>query len=169
MNSPKRKRGGPRRPCVLGTCLPAVPECVDCVRRSKGRRASLKSRDKDPERHRRLQREWRHTEKGRNYGRQFRGVKDAQHMAPKLKAYQFNLCAICLSSAPTCLDHDHSTGLARGLLCTPCNTGLGMFRDNPVFMQLAAAYIVETPAQRVKETVWESSKMRSPLWLGFLA
>lgn len=43
------------------------------------------------------------------------------------------LCPICrrpLTSVRAVIDHDHATGLIRGMLCSDCNTGLGMFADN---------------------------------------
>lgn len=51
-------------------------------------------------------------------------------------------CDICLIS-PTHLevDHDHATGLIRGLLCGPCNTGLGMLRDSVINLQRAIEYL----------------------------
>lgn len=39
------------------------------------------------------------------------------------------------------LDHDHTTGKLRGLLCAPCNLGLGMFQDNDVFLRRAREYL----------------------------
>lgn len=39
------------------------------------------------------------------------------------------------------VDHDHTSGAVRDLLCTRCNQGLGFFRDNPALLRAAADYI----------------------------
>jgi len=44
---------------------------------------------------------------------------------------QENRCKICGKFEQTLyVDHCHETGKIRGLLCSNCNTGLGMFKDN---------------------------------------
>jgi len=40
-----------------------------------------------------------------------------------------------------CVDHDAETGKVRGLLCPPCNQGLGLFKDSEAALMNAAAYI----------------------------
>ena len=54
-------------------------------------------------------------------------------------------CAICKSSARLVIDHCHDTLAFRGLLCNECNVGLGLFRDDPVRMRKAIAYLENNP------------------------
>lgn len=46
-------------------------------------------------------------------------------------------------STTLAVDHCHKTGKIRKLLCYKCNTGLGLFKDNPSLLRRAAAYIKE--------------------------
>lgn len=41
------------------------------------------------------------------------------------------------------IDHNHVTGKVRGLLCDPCNKGLGHFKDDPELIQKAIEYLKE--------------------------
>lgn len=56
---------------------------------------------------------------------------------------QNGLCAICSKTQKPrlCVDHNHSTGVVRGLLCVKCNAGLGIFRDDPALMLRAIEYL----------------------------
>lgn len=68
---------------------------------------------------------------------------------------QGGCCAICERRMPSRhprlpVDHDHVSGLLRGLLCTRCNHQLlGMFGDKPALYQGAAAYLLDSPAKYV--------------------
>lgn len=42
-----------------------------------------------------------------------------------------------------CVDHCHTTGKVRGLLCHNCNSGLGLFKDNIEFLKSAILYLQE--------------------------
>ena len=60
----------------------------------------------------------------------------------RMLAEQGGACAICRAEFPRLLiDHCHASGKVRGLLCNNCNTGIGMFSDDPQLMQAAAQYV----------------------------
>lgn len=55
-------------------------------------------------------------------------------------------CAICRTTDPGVkgvfhVDHCHDTGAVRGLLCSPCNTGLGHFKDDVERLVRAVNYV----------------------------
>ena len=55
---------------------------------------------------------------------------------------QSGRCAICSKiSRVLVVDHDHVTGQARGLLCSHCNIGLGMFKENAAALSAAVEYL----------------------------
>jgi hypothetical protein len=60
---------------------------------------------------------------------------------------QDGACLICGTDTPMghhkrfVVDHNHSSGEVRGLLCSKCNSGLGCFSDNPHTLLKAAQYL----------------------------
>lgn len=58
---------------------------------------------------------------------------------------QPNVCAICGGKPKELMglhvDHCHTLGHDRGLLCMNCNVGLGFFGDNPARLREAAQYL----------------------------
>ncbi len=64
----------------------------------------------------------------------------------RLLVQQDHKCAICgrhesSLSRRLAVDHCHINGHVRGLLCGPCNTGLGSFRDSETFLTNAINYL----------------------------
>lgn len=61
-------------------------------------------------------------------------------------AAQGGVCALC-SKPPSArrkfaVDHCHTTGKVRGLLCFACNVALGKFNEDPVLMLKAVGYVM---------------------------
>ena len=52
-------------------------------------------------------------------------------------------CKICKKEGKLHIDHDHATGMVRGLLCPKCNKALGLFGENLETLQSAHVYMIE--------------------------
>ena len=101
-----------------------------------------------------LQREWRqrHPRKARNNDLKKKyGITLEQY--EQMLADQGGVCAICGNPEPVwdkkvnrlralSVDHCHTTGKVRGLLCTGCNQGLGNFKENPDRLAKAISYLL---------------------------
>ena len=71
------------------------------------------------------------------------GISETQYQSMLLS--QGGVCAIC-GNPPNgkhlCVDHDHTTGQIRGLLCDRCNFGIGYLMDDLDIIASAASYLV---------------------------
>lgn len=88
----------------------------------------------------------RNKEKWRGYDLKFQyGITLAEMRA--IQATQGNKCATCAVPFGTewankpHVDHDHTTGKVRGLLCSPCNMALGQMNENPAALRAMADYV----------------------------
>ena len=73
------------------------------------------------------------------------------HEYDNLLHKQKGVCAICKGKCISktqkgvqkslAADHDHVTGVTRGLLCSKCNTAIGLLDDNPALIASALAYL----------------------------
>lgn len=72
---------------------------------------------------------------------------------------QGGCCAICGTNRSEragepinfSVDHCHTTGAIRGLLCNMCNRGLGFFGDNLEGIKKAVAYLEKAKGIKVGE------------------
>jgi hypothetical protein len=96
-----------------------------------------------------LRRVWAHRRKDlvRARNRKYSlGITFSSDDEKNLLAQQNYSCAICQGKAKRGsfdLDHCHTTGKVRGLLCNKCNKGLGFFNDNIELFVRAIKYLEE--------------------------
>ncbi len=102
--------------------------------------------------------------KSTEYVRKWRAENPQRALALKLKKYGITVefyknelerqqgnCKICLEKMATPnVDHDHKTGTFRGLLCSRCNTAIGLFRDSKSNLLSAVAYLESTTSNLVQ-------------------
>lgn len=70
----------------------------------------------------------------RNYGitaTQFAAMADAQN----------RVCAVCSRATELVVDHDHTTGRVRGLLCNSCNGYIGVIGERREVVKALLAYL----------------------------
>jgi hypothetical protein len=77
------------------------------------------------------------------------GISESQ--AVELLQGQSGRCAICEREGTLgslCIDHDHETGIIRGILCKSCNRALGQFGDNLERVRRAVCYLEVASSER---------------------
>lgn len=145
-------------------------------------RARSKSwKAKNPERMRELQKAYvdRNRDRLKDYYRQWYLANKgrAQVTARRLKLAKYGLtletfqdlvatqngtCAICAEPMKLpAVDHCHRTGRVRGLLCRKCNSGIGMFMDDPSLLQRAINYLTSSSSGAISTTSSKPSRRRS--------
>lgn len=85
---------------------------------------------------------YRHTRKARL--RDLYGMTEQDY--DEMLAGQKGKCAICgtkkcSSGYRFAVDHDHKTGVVRGLLCRRCNQAIGQLNEIPELFEKAAGYL----------------------------
>lgn len=73
-------------------------------------------------------------------------------------------CAICRSTEPGWskgwhVDHNHQTGVVRGVLCHRCNLMIGLAKERPERLRAAASYL-----ENSNQLCWEASDIAEALW-----
>ena len=92
----------------------------------------------------------RHSDFKAWYGRQRKsylryryGIETSEY--EKIFKSQFGACAVCgfvnLEGKPLHIDHDHASGVVRGLLCGNCNRMLGLAMDKISTLNSAVDYL----------------------------
>lgn len=116
----------------MSTAKPGL--CKSCS--SARTRAWAEAHPEEWERHRR-----------RSWLKRKYGITPEQY--DDLLAAQGGVCAICGDPSEDSrgyrmhVDHCHDTGRVRGILCGPCNRGLGNFEDDVDRLLAAVAYLRE--------------------------
>jgi hypothetical protein len=76
----------------------------------------------------------------------------------ELMRAQHNRCAGCLKGFSRarlpCVDHDHESGLVRGLQCTACNYEIGLRHDDAEWFLRIGNYLQHPPALNVLGAVY---------------
>lgn len=88
----------------------------------------------------------------------------------ELMVLQDGKCAVCKTAEPTAVDHDHACcsktygcpNCIRGLLCTQCNTALGLLKDDKVRLQSAIDYL-----SKGRHT-WMLARTSDKSWAGIM-
>jgi hypothetical protein len=115
---------------------PQVSELVRSDRAAYMREWSRKAREANPDYHKNI------------FLKRHYGISIDRYN--EMLVEQDGCCAICKKAEHNeikgkiislAVDHDHSTGAVRALLCGDCNRALGLFRDDPALLDAAKTYL----------------------------
>lgn len=130
--------------------VPAASKpCKDCV--AEGITTKREAKHPGPRcvTHHRL---FKKSQKSKNHERMVMktyGLAEGEY--ERMYAEQGGTCAICKRARGIvkrlAVDHDHDTGLVRGLLCGPCNQLVGYFKNSPETFRRAADYLDRAAAK----------------------
>ena len=104
-----------------------------------------KWKDNNPDKVRAMRETWLAANIDRNKARQREykyGITQTEFN--KMMGEQNGLCKICgmiNDGKALTIDHCHKTNRIRGLLCSQCNRGLGIFKDNAILLLIASHYV----------------------------
>lgn len=61
----------------------------------------------------------------------------------EVQDYKCRICGVnkCVTGRNFSVDHNHTTGKIRGLLCAHCNVGIGNFKDDISYLEKAIQYL----------------------------
>lgn len=116
--------------------------------RAKIRNAQYRKRRaeyKKTERGKEAEKRWRQSESAKEVKRRST-LKRRYGLTPEQLVDMFEAqnkeCKICLKTIDKYhIDHDHDSGIVRGLLCGPCNMALGLLKDNTETLRSAIEYL----------------------------
>jgi hypothetical protein len=115
--------------------------------RAKVKKASLEWGKKHPDKKKKSCDNWKKNNKEKTYGYK---LKNKYGMTTEDYNSMFDgqggRCAICgehqsLMQGKLGVDHDHDTGIVRGLLCPRCNMAIGLLHDSVDIILSAANYL----------------------------
>jgi hypothetical protein len=149
-------------PCIHGHI--AERATVNCMCLACAKQRSRNRRSANPELERQKLREWREknpkktaAQRQRTYRRTFAGrarnwKRHGINIEGAVRALESHggRCESCGSGHVSrkkigwIIDHDHSSGRIRGVICNSCNVILGMARDSSEHLQKVIAYLART-------------------------
>lgn len=128
----------------------AIDKAYAELNRDKIREYQAAYREKNREKHLVYHREYhannrdRHKANGRRAYLKYKyGLSDVEYA--RMVEEQGGVCRICgkqnTANRHLAIDHDHRTGAVRALLCSSCNSAIGLLGDDATLVERAAEYL----------------------------
>lgn len=139
----KNGKNGKARLCKVCACLKSSKWHISNPEKARAARSRYQKENKDSLNLKAREYRRTHPEKVQNSKRLYRyGITEGEYEV--MLQNQNGVCMICgrpPKKNRLNLDHSHTTGKIRDLLCIKCNGGLGYFNDDPSLMLKAVEYL----------------------------